>query len=596
MCAVLTAVLAWGTAGCGLWDSGPDEVAREFLDAWAKGDLAGAARLTDAPRSAQAGLEQARDALGPEALTFALDEVAEVADSSSATASYRLDWRLPKGRNWRYPAKLELYPVEDGWTVHWASSVLHPQVATGQTLALREDAPALAPVLDRDSRKLLAPGFVVSIVLHPAEARAGAGVRAVASSLASALKRFDPAITESAIRAGAAKAGGKGSYLVAALREPQYLAVKSRIYDLPGVRFTKVARLLAPTREFGAAILPAVRSLVEKDIAGAAGWRVVALDASGAETAELHDQPAAPSEAVRTSLSYRAQDAAERALADVDEPAALVALRASTGDLLAVAQNEAGLRQGAIALTGRYPPGSTFKIATALAGLSAGTVTPGKRVPCPGTTVIGGRLIPNDDRFDLGTVSLSTAFARSCNTTFARLAADLPPDALTTAALDLGIGADFEVPGLTTITGSVPPAENVVQRAENGFGQGTTLASPFGMALAAATAATGSTPTPNLMRGRVTTVNAKGSPLPPERVKELRALMREVVTDGSGALLDDLPEVHGKTGTAQFGDGTRSHGWFVGFQGDLAFAVLLVGADSSQPAVAASRRFLSGLD
>ena len=50
-----------------------------------------------------------------------------------------------------------------------------------------------------------------------------------------------------------------------------------------------------------------------------------------------------------------------------------------------------------------------------------------------------------------------------------------------------------------------------------------------------------------------------------------------------------------KTGTAQFGDGSRSHGWFVGYRGDLAFAVLLTDAGSSKPAVQAAHRFLAGI-
>lgn len=75
----------------------------------------------------------------------------------------------------------------------------------------------------------------------------------------------------------------------------------------------------------------------------------------------------------------------------------------------------------------------------------------------------------------------------------------------------------------------------------------------------------------------------------------LRGMMREVVTDGTATLLKPLPDVRGKTGTAQFGDGTRSHGWFVGYTGDLAFAVLTTDAGTSRPAVEAAQRFLTGL-
>ena len=61
------------------------------------------------------------------------------------------------------------------------------------------------------------------------------------------------------------------------------------------------------------------------------------------------------------------------------------------------------------------------------------------------------------------------------------------------------------MPGATTVTGSVPPATDIVERAEDGFGQGKVVASPFGMALVVSTVATGKMPTPSLLRGSTTT-------------------------------------------------------------------------------------------
>jgi cell division protein FtsI/penicillin-binding protein 2 len=82
-------------------------------------------------------------------------------------------------------------------------------------------------------------------------------------------------------------------------------------------------------------------------------------------------------------------------------------------------------------------------------------------------------------------------------------------------------------------------------------------------------------------------------PVSPQVLDGVRAMMLEMTR--STPALAGFPELRGKTGTAQYGDGTRSHGWFVGYQGDLAFAVLLTEADVSSKAVAAAARFLSGL-
>jgi cell division protein FtsI/penicillin-binding protein 2 len=253
------------------------------------------------------------------------------------------------------------------------------------------------------------------------------------------------------------------------------------------------------------------------------------LDAPG-------DGPAAGT-TVATGLDLAVQTAAEDAVEPVAQPTVLVAVAPSTGDLLAVAQNGPADAAGAISLTGRYPPGSTFKMVTATAAVAGLHLTLDSPEPCPGVTVIGGRPVPNEGEFDLGTVPLRTAFARSCNTTFAQLGAQLPPDALPSAALRLGLGADYRVPGLTTVTGAVPPSTDTVQRAENGFGQGQVIATPLGMALAAATVARGANVVPQLIHGRPTEVLAAATPPDGPALDQLRPMMRAVVTDGTAKLL-----------------------------------------------------------
>ena len=204
--------------------------------------------------------------------------------------------------------------------------------------------------------------------------------------------------------------------------------------------------------------------------------------------------------------------------------------------------------------------------------------------------------MPNEGEFDLGTVPLRTAFARSCNTTFAQLGAQLPPDALPSAALRLGLGADYHVPALTTVTGAVPPSTDTVQRAENGFGQGQVLATPAGHGAGRGhRGARGD----RSCRSSSAAVPPRCS-RPPRRptraaLDQLRPMMRAVVTDGTAKLLVRRGEVFGKTGTAEYTNDGRAHGWFVGYRGDLAFAVLIVDGGTSGPAVQVADRFLAAL-
>ncbi|MGP4018241.1 penicillin-binding transpeptidase domain-containing protein [Saccharopolyspora sp. 5N708] len=576
-------------AGC---SSGPSEedVARSFVNAVAAGDVAGAANQTDQPQQARQALEAARRELSPTAVHATVREVADDAQGVP-TARFDMSWDFGNGKVWNYPSELKLVEGDEGWKVRWAPSVLHPQLGVGQTLAFQEQRPDPAPVLDRDGKEIMGPEQLVTVSLSPSEA---GDVPGAAASLAGALRTIDPGITQQSILDGAGRTPPGQPYAVVTLRQSDYEQVKSQIYDLPGVRFPAQTRLVTTERGLGTQVLAGVARTVDAQVEANAGWRVVTLDATGNTATELHSVAERPVATTNVTLSDRTQQAAEQALDSVPQAAMLVAVQPSTGDVLAVAQNAPADAQGPVALSGQYPPGSTFKTVTATAGLETGKVDVNTPVDCPGKKVFDGRVLPNEDEFDLGRVPLHTAFAQSCNTSFAQVSVDLPGQALTDAAHQFGLGVDFEMPGATTLTGKVPPADSTVQRAENGIGQGTVLASPFGMALVTASVAKGQMVVPTLIRGTTTKANATPQPPPQAALDQLRTMMREVVTSGTATALNGSGDVRGKTGTAQFGDGTHSHGWFVGYRGDLAFAVLLTDAGSSGPAVEAAQRFLAG--
>ncbi|WP_245617259.1 penicillin-binding transpeptidase domain-containing protein [Amycolatopsis taiwanensis] len=319
------------------------------------------------------------------------------------------------------------------------------------------------------------------------------------------------------------------------------------------------------------------------------GKYVVLVDPNGTEQVLFGDEQA-DSGPLTTTLSSQTQAAAQAAVDSAGSPAMLVAIQPSTGDVLAVAQNAAA--GSANPLNGLYAPGSTFKIATATAVLETGTATVDTVEPCPSTVQIGQRTIPNDDGFSFPPLPLHSAFAHSCNTTFAQLASGLPASALADAADQLGVNADFDIPGITTEAGKVVAAKSPAEQVESAIGQGTVQVSPFGLALMAATVAGGHAVTPRLWHGLDTTVNTSYQAPPSGVINALRSMMREVVTAGTATGLRGSGQVYGKTGTAQFGDGSQANGWFIGYRGDVAFAVLLLGSNSSKPAVSVAAAFL----
>ena len=592
--ALLVLLLAT-VAGCGLiGGDGPEEAARAFATAWSGGDDRAAAALTDDPAAATALLTSVRESLAPVGLAVQVGQVRTASDT--ATASLDLRWDLGQGGIWTYHGEAGLRRATgDGpaWRISWAPTVVHPQLAARQRLVLNTGAAEPAPVVDRAGVPLLTAAPVVSVLLDRLQT---GDLPGVTGALATALSPIEPSITAQTITDGAARTPDGRAYTVAVLRDADYRTVKNAIHDLPGVRFTTSERLLAPDAGFARQVLPAVRTALAAQLDGVPGWSVAAVDAAGGTIATLVEEAPKPGTTAAISLDRAVQTAAEDAVEPIPQQAMLIAVQPSTGQLLAVAQNGAADAAGALALTGRFPPGSTFKIVTALAGVEQAGLSADTPVACPGETVIGGRPVPNAERFDLGTVPLRRAFARSCNTTFATVGAGLAPDGLTTAALQLGLGADYAVPALTTITGAVPAAPDLVQRAEDAFGQGQVLASPLGMALVGATVAHGAPVVPQLVAGRPTEVLTAATAPDPAALEQVRTMMRAVVTEGTATALNGLGEVRGKTGTAEFtNDGSRAHGWFVGYRGDLAFAVLVVDGGSSEPAVAAAGRFLGAV-
>ncbi|WP_079320315.1 penicillin-binding transpeptidase domain-containing protein [Microbispora sp. GKU 823] len=296
---------------------------------------------------------------------------------------------------------------------------------------------------------------------------------------------------------------------------------------------------------------------------------------------------------VRTTIDYAVQAAAARALDGVQR-AAIVAVRPSTREILAVS-DKLGDRA---AFERKYAPGSTFKTVTAAALLNNG-LSPDSTVECPAAYQIPfHRSIPNYHNEDHGTVTLRQAFALSCNTTFARLTIErLNGDTLVDQARAFGFGVQGESAG-TSMCGSLRRPENPDALAEDSFGQGTVEATPLCMALVAAAVESGEWRPARPLADEAPQGELPQSvvPLPSNVAEGLRSLMSAVTVDGTAAG-SELPQgVAGKTGTAEDWQGGQDHAWFIGYRGDLAFAVFVEhGGTGRGAAVPIAARFLKAL-
>ncbi|GGT03331.1 penicillin-binding transpeptidase domain-containing protein [Nonomuraea spiralis] len=294
-----------------------------------------------------------------------------------------------------------------------------------------------------------------------------------------------------------------------------------------------------------------------------------------------------------TTIDLRVHAAGAKALDDVTKPASLVALRASTAEILAVVNKPGGFNR---ALLGKYPPGSTFKVVTASA-LVADGVEPARTVTCPAEKNIGGFPFHNAGFKDYGTLSFQDAFAHSCNTTFGEMSvAELNGGRLAQVARSFGFDTPIK-PGVPAVRAEFPDPKDDTDLASASIGQGRVLASPLNMASVAAAIASGAWIPPRIVAKNMA---ADVRPRPLERgvVSALRKLMPAVVTDGTAKAAPFPPGTAGKTGTAEYGSGKEppAHSWFIGYKGDVAFAVIVEGGGAGS-AVAApiAARFLNAL-
>jgi cell division protein FtsI/penicillin-binding protein 2 len=292
-------------------------------------------------------------------------------------------------------------------------------------------------------------------------------------------------------------------------------------------------------------------------------------------------------------LQLRAQEILERRLREAGNRAgSVVVMEAATGDVLAMvsapAPDPPALRTTAPvpdelldrARYGQYPPGSTFKLVTAMAALLKDPGLKRRTFLChtlsdgrAGNIIAGWNRPIKDDIGDHahGTLDMERAIAVSCNAYFAQLGVhDVGSQALSDTAAKLGISTGT----LQELRRSLPFSS---------YGQGEVLISPFKMARVAATIAAGGA----MPQGRWDDTGARTEApvqvLPREQAAFLAGAMRRVVTEGTGrrAMAGASISFAGKTGTAQLDSG-MPHSWFTGFapyDGDparrLAFAVLV---------------------
>lgn len=585
--AVAGAVVFWLVRGESGGDAAREHV-QEFLDAWPL-DVTDedtenpAARLTDDPEAAASLMASVNRNLQARARSVGdLSDSSPVGDGEDRQVTYTTVYHLGEGLpEWRYESTVVVTPGGDDWLIRWEPTVIHPELADGQTLVRTVRQPERGAILAAGGEELAAVGRVWNVTIWPA-------MLEDPERAYQAIDDLDVGIDVEALQARVEEADPDQAVPVVTLRDAVYEEHRDTLNGVAGLQFGEDSRPLAHhARSVIGGVDPesgegssGLQGRYQDQLSGTPMTSVVIADRESGSAVEtlVEGEGGIDGVPVRTTIDLAVQQAAEAALAGQEQGGSIAVVRPSTGEVLALADSPHGHARSA---EGQYAPGSGFKVVTAAALLEQGTGADDV-LGCPKYATVDGRQFHNQNEFELGpATTLHEAFIRSCNTAFIEHRAELAGGQLAATAEAFGVGGDWDA-GLATFDGRVPEPEGDTELAASLIGQARVQTSPLGMAAVAATVAAGEFHQPVLVPDAVQERYQPSATLSGSTVEQLRAMMRATVTEGTATALDGVPgTAHAKTGTAEFGTGEdgelSTHAWMIGYLGDsdIAFAVLL---------------------
>ncbi|PZR00421.1 MAG: penicillin-binding protein 2 [Cereibacter sphaeroides] len=333
-----------------------------------------------------------------------------------------------------------------------------------------------------------------------------------------------------------------------------------------------------------------VERWMESDLRGRAGTKRIEVNSVGRVMRELDREEGVAGSDLRLTIDADVQNFVQARLGT--ESATAVVMDVDNGDLIAIASAPSfdpnlfvrGISQTDFSslmendhrplanksVQGAYPPGSTFKMVTALAALSAGMSTPQTTVSCPGYLEFGGRRFHCWRRQGHGRMDLLGALQHSCDVYFYDIAQRVGIDKIAEMGRKLGLGMRHDLPMSAIAEGVMPDKawKQERQKAEwrigdtinAAIGQGYVLASPLQLAVMTARIATGTAVKPRLIRSvgsdEIPVEQAPPLDIAPEHLRAVQQGMYAVVnaqggTAGGSRIVDETMLFAGKTGTSQ---------------------------------------------
>ena len=586
-----------------------EPAAQAFLFDWQQQQYAAASALTTAaPDVVSADLRGAFAQLDATQLFLAMKSVVQHGGTAQASFTATVDL-AQQGRVWTYRGQFGLRRVNGVWKVDWTPGVVNPSLGLGDRLAVVTQFPARASILDTkgDPLQRPAPAYVLGVWPERLSNQA---------ATAQAFARITKVQTGQVL--GQIAAAPPDQFLRLATLDPTtYASIRSDLREVPGLvvrpesqrlfqaeatglvgdvgseiseRLRADGALYAPGATVG---LSGLEQHYQSQLVGTPTTEVVVVNSAGVQTAVLDQWPGAAGTPVRTTINPKVQNAALTALDGVSSSGEIVAVQASTGDVLAVAQHQAsGVLPTGGALNAKLVPGTAFTIVSAAALLSYGLTTVSTPISCANSFIVGGQTFTSDGTGELK--PFSADFAEGCSTAFADLSERLTASRWAQAIREFGIGSNWSQLPVPAFSGSVPSTAGGADLAAQTIGQGNVRMSLLSMAMVAAAVDAGRWHVPQVIQASSDPASTPGTTLDPEMMSALRGLMRGAVRSGAAraASVRDA-QVYGQVGLVRTASGWMS--WFVGYRGDIAIAAIESGKTPQLSAAAVAGAFFSAV-
>jgi cell division protein FtsI/penicillin-binding protein 2 len=621
VCAAVVVIIA-GVTGVGQSDPSVTASVKSFLLAWENRDYAAAAALTTGQEPVvKRVLRSAYNQLGAADLSIGMGPIRVHGDTAVAYFNAEVDLGRG-GRPWNYEGHFTLRRHGSRWLVAWSPSVVVPGLGVGDRLAVLTKVPDRAPLVDSSGRYLILPSPAVEVGVRPdrvKDARVTAAqlaqITGLASSEADQMVGQIHAAPPNKFLELVRLSPRKFAHLSKALgRVPNltHVTVTERLFqsavpDITGQVGTEATKQLiqdgAPYRPGTTVGLSGLQQTYQATLAGTPTTEVV-VHRPNAKDKVLKRWRGRDGTPVKTTIDLRVQQAAQRALSGVGLSGAVVAVQASTGKILAVAEHQANGMPDVDPLGGRYKPGQAFGIVPTAALLSKeGALDADKGIPCNRVTRAGRGVVNVPPVPKSKPARFSYDFAHACSTAFAQLSWLLNGSELQTAAQQFGIGVPWQLPlRPAPFIGSIQKPSNLPQTTAAVVGTGSVLVSPLNMALAAGLVDSGSWHRPSIVtsptRPSLTSSEKVPAKFKTQVISQLQELMAGTVRFGvAGAARLPGSTLYGDVGTAPVPGHPKMRAiWFVGFRGGVAFAVLALSPTAVyDPAVQIAHTFAERL-